>query len=42
MSRRNIPILTVEGKQSIERGYQNGKTHAFRKRYHLILLKSEG
>lgn len=41
MGRVNTPILTSEGRKALEKGYQTGKSHAFRKRCQLILLKSE-
>ena len=34
--------LTTEQRRELERGYQNGPSHAFRKRCHLVLLKSSG
>jgi transposase len=34
--------LTVEQEKVLQEGYQKGKTHAFRKRCQLVLLKSEG
>jgi transposase len=34
--------LTVEQQKALQAGYQLGKTHAFRQRCQLILLKSEG
>ncbi len=34
--------LTVEQEKALQEGYQKGKTHAFRKRCQLVLLKSEG
>lgn len=34
--------LTLEEKQALEAGYETGKSHAFRKRCQLILLKSQG
>lgn len=41
MGRVNTPILTSEERKALEKGYQTGKSHAFRKRCQLILLKSE-
>jgi transposase len=34
--------LTIEEKQALEAGYHSGKSHAFRKRCQIILLKSQG
>ncbi len=34
--------LTIEQEKALQEGYQKGKTHAFRKRCQLVLLKSEG
>ncbi len=34
--------LTVDQQKALQEGYQLGKTHAFRQRCQLILLKSEG
>jgi transposase len=34
--------LTVEQQKALPEGYQLGKTHAFRQRCQLVLLKSEG
>lgn len=34
--------LSSDEKQSLEKGYHSGKSHAFRKRCQLILLKSQG
>ena len=41
MGKTRIIILTDEQRQVLEKGYQNGKSHAFRKRCHIVLLKSE-
>lgn len=41
MGKTRIVILTDEQRQVLEKGYQNGNSHAFRKRCHLVLLKSE-
>ena len=41
MGKTRIIILTDEQRQSLEKGYKNGKSHALRKRCHIILLKSE-
>jgi transposase len=42
MSRVNTPELSAEDRNLLEKGHKNGKTHAFRKRCQVILLKSEG
>jgi transposase len=42
MGRVNTPKLSAEERSVLEKGHQNGKTHAFRKRCQVILLKSEG
>lgn len=42
MGRVNTPILSQESKKALENGFKEGKTHSFRLRCHLILLKSEG
>ncbi len=42
MGRVNTPILTVEERQALEKGYRTGATHAFRVRCQVILLKGEG
>lgn len=34
--------LTIEQQKALQEGYQLGKTHAFRQRCQLVLLKSEG
>jgi len=36
-----IVVLTGQQRQVLEKSYQNGKSHAFRKRCHVVLLKSE-
>lgn len=41
MGKTRIVILTDEQRQVLEKGYQNGNSHAFRKRCHIVLLKSE-
>jgi transposase len=41
MGKTRIIILTGEHRQILEKGYQTGKSHAFRKRCHVVLLKSE-
>ena len=42
MGRVNTPILDEKSKLELEKGYQSGETHAFRKGCHIILLKAEG
>jgi transposase len=42
MGRVNIPILNESAKSALEQGQKNGKTHTFRTRCHVILLKSTG
>ncbi|WP_162053537.1 helix-turn-helix domain-containing protein, partial [Pontibacter pamirensis] len=34
--------LSAAHRQELEQGYRSGKSHAFRLRCHLVLLKSEG
>jgi len=41
MGKTRIVILTDEQRQVLEKGYKNGTSHAFRKRCHIVLLKSE-
>jgi transposase len=41
MGKTRVIILTEDNRQILEKGYQTGKSHAFRKRCHVILLKSE-
>lgn len=41
MGKTRIVILTDEQRQVLGKGYQNGNSHAFRKRCHIVLLKSE-
>jgi transposase len=41
MGKTRIVILTDEQRQVLEKGYQKGNSHAFRKRCHIVLLKSE-
>ncbi len=41
MGRVNTPKLDEKAKLDLKKGYESGKSHAFRKRCHLILLKSE-
>jgi len=42
MSRVNTPKLSADERTVLENGHRNGKTHAFRNRCQVILLKSEG
>lgn len=42
MNRFNTPQLTFSEREALNQGYREGKSHAFGKRCHLILLKSEG
>ena len=42
MSRVNTPLLDYPSQSALEKGHREGKSHAFRKRCQLILLKSEG
>ena len=43
MSRKIRQIeLSAEQRQLLQQGYSKGKTHAFRKRCHVVLLKAEG
>ncbi len=42
MSRVNTPKLSEPDRIALETGYRTGKTHTFRSRCHLILLKAEG
>jgi len=42
MGRVNTPILSESAKLALEEGQKNGKTHTFRTRCHVILLKSTG
>lgn len=41
MGRVNTPKLDEEAKAALEKSYRHGKTHTYRKRCQLILLKSE-
>ncbi len=41
MGRVNTPILSIESQKALEEGFKTGKTHAFRARCQLVLLKSE-
>ena len=42
MGRVNTPILSELAKLALEHGHQSGKTHTFRTRCQVILLKSTG
>ncbi len=42
MGRIKILDLTPEQQAELERGFRRGKTHTFRKRCQLVLLKEEG
>lgn len=42
MGKVRIPQLTDEQREALENGYHHGKQHCFRKRCHMILLKSQG
>lgn len=42
MGRVNTPILSESAKQAVEAGLKMGKTHTFRMRCQVILLKSSG
>lgn len=42
MGRIKVLDLTPEQQAELEKGFRTGKTHAFRKRCQLILLKEEG
>jgi transposase len=41
MSRLITLTLTAEERATLEKGYRHGKSHAFRTRCHLILIKAE-
>jgi transposase len=41
MGKTKVIELTKEQRQELESGYRNGKTHSFRQRCQIILLKSE-
>ena len=41
MGKTKVIELTTEKRTELEDGYKNGKSHTFRQRCHLILLKSE-
>ena len=42
MGKVRIPILTEEQEKSLQHGYEDGKGKSFRKRCHMVLLKSQG
>ncbi len=42
MGRVNTPTLTSEENKELEQGFRNGKSHCFRERCNIILLKSQG
>ena len=42
MGRVNTPKLSESERKSLENGLQTGKTHAYRKRCQVILLKADG
>jgi|GEM_PF-6378366 len=42
MGRKNTPVLNVSAQQELEKAVKTGKTHAFRKRCQLVLLRAEG
>lgn len=42
MGKTKVIILDEEQKTELEKGYREGDKHAFRKRCHLILMKSKG
>lgn len=42
MGKTRTVELSVAEKQALEEGYRSGKSHAFRKRCQLVLLKSQG
>jgi len=41
MGKTRTITLTEAQRAELEQGYKNGSTHAFRKRCHIVLLKSE-
>lgn len=41
MGKIRTVTLTKQQRDELENGYRNGPTHAFRKRCHLVLLKSQ-
>ncbi len=42
MGRVNTPALDAEAKQELKEGLRTGKSHAFRTRCQVVLLKAEG
>lgn len=42
MGRKLEVNLTSEQRSELEKGYRNGKSHAFRQRCRMVLLKSDG
>jgi transposase len=42
MGRKLEIALTTAQREELENGYRNGKSHAFRQRCRMVLLKSEG
>lgn len=42
MGRVNTPILETKARQELESGLRTGKSHAFRTRCQIVLLKAEG
>ncbi len=42
MGKTRTVELSAEEKQALEEGYRSGKSHGFRKRCQLVLLKSQG
>ena len=42
MGRKLEVKLTVSQREELEKGYRTGKSHAFRQRCRMVLLKSEG
>lgn len=42
MGKVRIPILTEAQEKSLRHGYEDGKGKSFRKRCHMVLLKSQG
>ncbi len=41
MGRVNTPTLTSEEYKELEQSFRNGKSHCFRERFNIILLKSQ-
>lgn len=42
MGRKLAITLSAKQREELENGYRNGKSHAFRQRCRMVLLKSEG